>query len=78
MAILVMFLCDDDGEPIHKSERRWHLQHPTDANDDHLLCTGEFYGEGCSSVKYRVKLASIKKITCPECKKIVERIQHLT
>lgn len=61
MPLVVKILVSEDGEKIPYA--KWCLSW-NKAGGRMTLCTGQFYGMGESSCKYKEKHG---KITCPEC-----------
>lgn len=66
---LVKIYKNDDGDEIEKP--LWHLA-VTVTGGDNVLCTGEFYGMGESSVVYDIKEGTMHDITCEDCKQIIK------
>jgi len=77
---LVKQLVNDDGEIVEEDEQRWHLMLTSGVEEEHLLCTGEYVGEGCSSGNgeiYIYKEVQRGGITCETCLSIVRTIKGI-
>ena len=72
MGIVVKLLIDDDGSK-HPS-KFWHYV-TNDDGSNRSLCTGECFGEGESTAKYKIKEAKKGSVTCESCKAILKKYQ---
>lgn len=61
---LVKIITSDDGEEVEGA--KWCLS-VVAAGGNMSFCSGEFYGPGESSCKYKVKKQNVGGITCSEC-----------
>lgn len=77
MAILIKVLNDDDGYPY--SDSYWHLGTKIFKDSPRILCTGEPYGFGESSMVYESLIINngLIKITCPNCIAIIKELQKV-
>ncbi len=71
---LVMLLTDDDGREY--ATPVWHL---IDVNGGGYttFCSGEYFGEGESNCKYRLKEVKRGGITCPRCLEKIKAIKEV-
>lgn len=68
---IVKILIDEDGYKIHSP--KWCMVMDI-AGGETALCDGQYFGEGESSVIYKVKKG---KITCSGCIGIIKRIKNV-
>jgi hypothetical protein len=74
MAHLVKVTIDDDGNK--KKYAKWCLV-TRHGGSSRTCCTGEAFGLGESTASYNTKDAPLSKITCPECKNVINWYKSL-
>ncbi|MCS4309695.1 hypothetical protein M2404_004072 [Rheinheimera pacifica] len=68
---VVQIIVDDDGELTNNES--WHLVIEDIDSSPRALCTGEVFGYGESSAKFKEKTVARGGITCAACLKIIKR-----